>query len=213
MMSQDPSGETRLQVDLQPRVEHGAALVSVTLGLLLPGGYPTADIPQVTVERSRGLGDAAIGSLLSAAKRACEEHGQQEVGCMSQLLDEVSEALDVANDTSECNICLLPCNPGDKVVRADCDHIFHAECIGHWDFLKSKEAAAAANDAQQSIVATRDAVQREVEEFVNKGPVITVQLADCRERVSKSTKLVEVARIKQAGGERADDLDIDAETA
>ncbi|CAK0877202.1 unnamed protein product, partial [Prorocentrum cordatum] len=95
------AGLLSLEVDLQPRVEQGAALVSVCLRVDLPEGYPSAARPRVALERSRGLSDAGAASLLRAAERAAEEHGCQEFGCVSQLLAEVSEALDLANDACE----------------------------------------------------------------------------------------------------------------
>jgi len=206
-------GEVRLEVDLQPRVEQGAALVSVTVTVLLPLGYPVEAVPKVHIERSRGLGDAALGSLLAAARRACEEHGLQEVGCVSQLLMDVSEALDVANDTSECNICLLPCCPGESTVHTSCDHIFHSRCIGYWDALKAAEVEADASDASQSSRATRNSLRREVDDAASRQTDITLDLAKSRGHAAKCAALADVARIRHAGGRQAEELEIDAEMA
>jgi len=205
--------ETRLEVDLRPRVEQGAALVSVTLAVRLPPGYPLDKEPQVQVERSRGLGDAALGTILETARRACAEHGLQEVGCVSQILDEVSEALDVANDTSECNICLAPCCPGQGTLYTSCGHIFHVSCIGHWDALKAAEAEAAASKASESTRATRDSLQREVGDAAHREAELKSEISEATAHAKKCTALADVARIKHAGGRQAEELEIDAELA
>lgn len=156
----------RLCVDLQPRVEQGAALVSVSLAIDLPVEYPAAADPRVNVERSRGLGDAKLRTLTLAAESAIKEHGGQDMCCVSQLLADVSDALDAANDTSECNICLLECGPGQEVIRTECDHIFHSRCIGRWAAIRFAESEAAAEESTSSARSERDALQRELAEAV-----------------------------------------------
>merc|ERR1719189_2533786 len=106
------------QVDLQPRVAQGTALVSLCLQVALPAGYPAAAAPRFTVERSRGIADAGVRAVLDAAGKAAEEYGLQEDGCISLILAEVSDALDTANDASECSICLAPCGSSESVHTA-----------------------------------------------------------------------------------------------
>lgn len=190
----------RLFIDLQPRVEQGAALVSVTLRIDLPLGYPTDATPQTSVERSRGLGDTASAALLAAASRAVAEHGSQEVGCVSQLLDEVSESLDSANQETECNICLMACGPGEATVRPPCDHVFHAACIGHWAALRAAEAEKEAGDAAQATVNTRNALERDLAEAGARIAEASERLEDAQQRASRRERRVAVARAQLQKG-------------
>lgn len=204
-----PAGEVHLEVDLQPRVEQGAALVSVVLLVRLPVGYPASAIPQVSIERSRGLGDASVGTLLAAACRATDEHGLQEVGCVSQILAEVSEALDVANDTTECNICLGPCGPGESVVHTPCDHVFHGACIGRWAAIKADEAEAAAGEATHSIRATCEGLRRDLEDAERREALADAQTGAARDRLAKCTARADRARARQSGGRQGEEIEAD----
>lgn len=195
-----PPGVARLYVDLQPRVEQGTALVSVTLRVDLPAGYPIDATPQTSVERSRGLGDAASAALLAAAARAVEENGLQEDGCVSQLLDEVSEALDNANEETECVICLMPCRPGEATFRPLCDHVCHAACIGHWAALKAADAEREASEASRSTVNARDAFERDLAEAGARIAEALESLEDAQQRVSRRRRRVEVAKAQLQKG-------------
>mmetsp|Transcript_120310 Transcript_120310/g.190596 ORF Transcript_120310/g.190596 Transcript_120310/m.190596 type:complete len:476 (+) Transcript_120310:62-1489(+) len=212
LLTDTSADEVRIEVDLRPRVEQGAALVSVTIAVVLPDGYPASALPKVHVERSRGLGDSALGTLMSAAQRACDEHGLQEDGCICQVLDAVSEALDEANDSQvECSICKESCSPGENVVHPPCDHIFHASCIGHWAALKAEEAEAKALEAAASIISARDGLRREVEESVNREAEAALRASDARKYAATCAKLPEIVRLRREGGERAESLVVDAE--
>ncbi|CAE7551290.1 Rnf25 [Symbiodinium natans] len=177
--------ENVILVDLQPRVGQGTALVSATMALRIPDGYPGQAVPEVSVWRSRGLSDSGLGSLLSAAKASLESNGLAEEGCLCPLLEDVSEALDSANDDSECLICLQVCGSvtDASVVHAPCDHIFHATCLGRWAQLKISEAREVATDKTQSIRSQRDALSRELAE-------VTSSVADLVEEVSRLEDLV-----------------------
>eukprot|EP00401_Gymnodinium_catenatum_P005969 CAMPEP_0117552792 /NCGR_PEP_ID=MMETSP0784-20121206/49890_1 /TAXON_ID=39447 /ORGANISM="" /LENGTH=518 /DNA_ID=CAMNT_0005349875 /DNA_START=47 /DNA_END=1600 /DNA_ORIENTATION=+ len=176
------SSTLKVEVDLRPRVEAGTALVSVTLALVLPPGYPNAAAPQTSIERSRGLGDGAISKLLIAARSSSEAHGLAEDGCLCQLLTDLSEVLDVANDESECNICLAPCE-GGAALHAPCDHVYHVACLARWATIKTAEAEAAVGDATQSARAQRDALVREVAEAAGRVADTVDRLAVVERRV------------------------------
>lgn len=185
-----------LQVDLRPRVESGADHASLTLVVELPDGYrsPESKPPRAIVERSRGLGDAALRGLLSVAAQSAEEHCHEEMGCVCQILADVSDALDAANDSSECNICMDACAPGQAVVRTSCQHIFHAACIGQWSELKAAEAEALASEAERSARAELDGLRRDVAETDARqiqadGRVETAQVC-----VQRASRRVEVFR-------------------
>ena len=132
------------QVDLQPRVEHGAVLVVLSQLVRLPVGYPAAAAPRFAAERSRGLADAGVSSVLTAWAAATEEHGLQDFGCISPFLVEVSEALDITRGANERNNCLAPCGSSEPAVHTACDHVFHAACLCHWVCLQGVESAKAA---------------------------------------------------------------------
>lgn len=187
----------RVLVDLQPRVEQGSALVSATVSVSLPAGYPATELPQFAIERSRGLSDGALATLVQAADRAIQEHGLQEIGCISQVLAEVSDALDVANDTSECSICLSICGIDEQAVRAACDHIFHSSCIGYWSELKAEEVEATAQEVNRSAVAERDSLLRELTEVAEAKDVhAPARVAEAQKKVSICTQRVDAARAK-----------------
>ncbi|CAK9115333.1 unnamed protein product [Durusdinium trenchii] len=166
-------------VSLQPRVGQGTALVSATFALHLPDNYPTMK-PGVTIEKSRGLTDAGLSALNSAAKSALETYGSSEEGCLCQVMAELNEALDLANDESECLICLQACgNVTDQsVVYAPCDHVYHAKCLGHWAALKKSEALQAVESSTSSVRSQRDALAREVAEL--EAMVVELQEEGCR---------------------------------
>lgn len=206
-----PEGITlRLLVDLRPRVEQGAALVSVCFAVDLPAGYPAAAAPRVSVERSRGLGDAGIRALLAAAERAADAHGCQDFGCVSQVLAEVSEALDETNDACECNICLASCGKDEPAVHTLCGHVYHSTCIGRWATLRAAEAEAAAAEAARSLQAEREALQREVAEAECRGAELAAWLEDTRTRLAECTKNVSAFQARaqrRANGEEEEEDD------
>ena len=51
--------------------------------------------------RSRGLLDSGVSRLAAAARAAVAQFGAVE-GCLCQVMAEINEALDLANDESEC---------------------------------------------------------------------------------------------------------------
>eukprot|EP00913_Durusdinium_trenchii_P017326 g16293.t2 len=130
-------------VSLQPRVGQGTALVSATFALHLPDNYPTMK-PGVTIEKSRGLTDAGLSALNSAAKSALETYGSSEEGCLCQACGNVTD---------------------QSVVYAPCDHVYHAKCLGHWAALKKSEALQAVESSTSSVRSQRDALAREVAEL------------------------------------------------
>eukprot|EP00927_Polykrikos_kofoidii_P003655 TRINITY_DN11474_c0_g3_i1.p1 TRINITY_DN11474_c0_g3~~TRINITY_DN11474_c0_g3_i1.p1 ORF type:complete len:510 (-),score=100.81 TRINITY_DN11474_c0_g3_i1:129-1658(-) len=202
----------RLAVDLRPRVEQAAALVSLTLVFQFPVGYPGVGLPTVAVERSRGLGDAALARVLAAAATSLKVHGGDEGGCISVVLAEVSESLDLANDESECSICLAACGDcGAEVVRAVCDHVFHGACLGRWVSLQDSEAEAAAIEVTQSIRAERDALSRDLAEAEVRFAELTSLEDTARNEVEKSSHRVNTAQAKHRKeiDEDEDDDDVD----
>mmetsp|Transcript_537 Transcript_537/g.1651 ORF Transcript_537/g.1651 Transcript_537/m.1651 type:complete len:572 (+) Transcript_537:94-1809(+) len=197
----------RLLVDLRPRVEQGAALVSVCVAVDLPVGYPAAAVPRVSVERSRGLSDAGIKVLLTAAERAAGEHGCQDFGCISHVLADVCEALDETNDACECNICLALCGKDEAAVHTSCEHVFHATCIGRWATMKAQEAEAAAVEATSSLRAEREALQREVAEGEHREAELIARAEDARTRLAECTRIASAAqaRAQRRADEEEDD--------
>lgn len=198
----------RLCVDLQPRVEQGAALVSVSLAIDLPEDYPAAARPRVSVERSRGLGDAKLRTLMLAAESAITEHGGQDMCCVSQLLADVSDALDAANDTSECNICLLECGPGQEVIRTECDHIFHSVCIGRWAAIRFAESEAAAAESTSSARSERDALQRELAEAVVHETETGLRADGLQDLVAQRSRRLELERALMSS-DGSENLEVD----
>lgn len=203
----------RVEVDLHPRVEEGAALVWATLALRLPPGYPGSAAPQASVERSRGLGDSAVSSLLAAARAAIAVHGLAEDGCVCQILAEVSEALDAANDESECNICLFPCGGrgGGTPVHLVCDHVYHAACLGRWAAIKAAEAEVAAGDSMRSTRAQRDALARDSAEAAARVVETGARVTEVRDEVAVRTARRDAARgrlrLEDPGAEDSDGLE------
>mmetsp|Transcript_12156 Transcript_12156/g.28361 ORF Transcript_12156/g.28361 Transcript_12156/m.28361 type:complete len:524 (+) Transcript_12156:75-1646(+) len=201
----------RVEVDLQPRVEQGAVLVSVTLAVDLPTGYPKEALPRVTVERSRGLLDGALAKLAGAGEQAASEYGLQEDGCISQIMAEISEALDAANEASECCICLQECPPGAQAVRAGCDHVFHKVCLSHWASLKAKEAEAEACESLSSVRAQRDAFERDLSETVAKQTSAEERAFVLQEKVESLSAIISAAKARELALARHDnpaDLDL-----
>lgn len=186
----------RVLVDLRPRVEQGADLVSVCFVLDLPVGYPANAVPCVSVDRSRGLSDAGVKSLLQAAERASQEHGLQEVGCTSQLLAEVSEALDAMNDECECSICLGVCRQEEMPIHTSCGHVYHAACIGHWDALKIAEAERQALEKTGSVRSEQEALRKEIADGQLRGDQLVADSADCQNRLLAAQAAQ--ARVRQA---------------
>lgn len=210
LRGRDPN-TVALEVSLHPRVEQGAALVSATVSLSLPAGYPCTAEPQVSVERSRGLSDSSLAKLLQAAKVAVASHGLAEDGCVCQLLAEMSEALDAANDESECNICLSPCGGASdgSVVHAPCHHVYHAGCLSRWAAIKAAEAQAAAGDAMRSAVAQRDALLRDVAEAEVKVQEMALQAVKAKDLLANCTRLRDASRRLHCGaGDDEDDEEL-----
>jgi len=136
---------------------------------------------------------------LAAASKASEEYGLQEEGCICQLLSEVSEALDAANDSCECNICLEVCGPSEPAVHPPCEHVFHCLCLGHWAVLKDAEAEEAALEAGSAARAERDALRREVAEAPWKEAAAAEAVEAVVLVVSRRMRRAEVLRARLKG--------------
>ncbi|CAE7179345.1 Rnf25, partial [Symbiodinium pilosum] len=199
--------DCKVLVDLQPRVGQGTALVSATIALSLPSGYPGEAEPQVSVERSRGLSDSGVAALISAARSSLQSHGLDEEGCLCQLLEDVSAALDQANDESECLICLQACGSvtDASVVHAPCDHIFHAACLGRWAEIKISEAKEAATDKTQSVRSQRDALSRELAELTCSMEDLAEEAARLEDLIAKLTARRDAQRKALEEGEYLED--------
>eukprot|EP00434_Breviolum_minutum_P016741 symbB.v1.2.014764.t1/scaffold1084.1/size139254/3 len=169
-------------LSLQPRVGQGTALVFATIGLRILDGYP-AVAPVITIEKSRGLSDGGVAALKAKAMTALETYEGE--ACLCQVIEEINEALDLANDESECLICLQACGSvtDASVVHAPCGHVYHATCLGHWARLKKSEAHAAVEDSTQGVRSQRDALAREVAE-------LTVQLDELTSETQRLEELV-----------------------
>mmetsp|Transcript_11887 Transcript_11887/g.26487 ORF Transcript_11887/g.26487 Transcript_11887/m.26487 type:complete len:517 (+) Transcript_11887:71-1621(+) len=205
------AAEYRIEVDLQPRVEQGAALVSLTLLVDLPAGYPHEAAPIVTIDRSRGLLDAALARLAGVAQQAVRRYSLQEDGCISQVMADISDALDAANEASECCICLLECPPGPESLRAPCDHIFHRTCIAHWAQLKAEDAEREASESSSSTVAQRDALERDLSDTVAKQCELEDRCSALQERVDALSRILTESKARQlalATNENPADVDL-----
>eukprot|EP00929_Paragymnodinium_shiwhaense_P090483 TRINITY_DN50677_c1_g2_i1.p1 TRINITY_DN50677_c1_g2~~TRINITY_DN50677_c1_g2_i1.p1 ORF type:complete len:533 (+),score=131.97 TRINITY_DN50677_c1_g2_i1:89-1687(+) len=198
-------------VRLTPRVEQGGARSSVEFSVKLPVGYPSSAAPLIGVERSRGLSDAAIGSILAAVRKAIEEFGLQDIGCISEVLSEASDALDAANDESECNICLAPCGSDQSVTTTRCDHVFHSSCLARWLTLKAAEAEEQASEKSASSRAERDAVQAQLAEAAVALGEAGERLERCRRRQEMVSQCAAHMRTKAEGREDAVDAGVAAD--
>ncbi|CAE7664636.1 unnamed protein product, partial [Symbiodinium microadriaticum] len=143
-----------LEVDLEPMSEEGFQLVWVTLLVTVPKGYPLSATPKIEVDKSRGIGDAATGAMMDAARRRAKKgidhHGLQ-----------VKDAL--GKTVSECSICMDECDPGSAIFVA-CNCVFHRHCIEEWRALKDEEKRKKADAATESIKSQRDALEKQCEE-------------------------------------------------
>ncbi|CAE7760359.1 unnamed protein product [Symbiodinium sp. CCMP2456] len=190
-----------LEVDLEPMSEEGFQLVWVTLLVTVPKGYPLSATPKIEVDKSRGIGDAATGAMMDAAKKGIEHHGLQEQGCLGPILSEVKDAL--GKTVSECSICMDECDPGSAIFVA-CNCVFHRRCIEEWRALKDEEKRKKADAATESIKSQRDALEKQCEEADSQVEEQDKQVAYAQLQVDRAASVVEQA-MKKAQAAANDD--------
>eukprot|EP00439_Symbiodinium_sp_Y106_P075311 s658_g14.t2 len=190
-----------LEVVLEPMSEEGFQLVWVTLLVTVPKGYPLTATPKIEVDKSRGIGDAATGAMMDAAKKGIEHHGLQEQGCLGPILSEVKDAL--GKTVSECSICMDECDPGSAIFVA-CNCVFHRHCIEEWRALKDEEKRKKADAATESIKSQRDALEKQCEEADSQVEEQDKQVAYAQLQVDRAASVVEQA-MKKAQAAANDD--------
>jgi len=131
--------------------------------------YPCESRAEVCIAKSAGLTDQTSKQLLSELSEITKEHLEDEAICVFQIFDHCSEFITEHNiPETECSICLDLLD--ESIIRTDCYHFFHIECLAEYieNEKKSKNEAAKDNNANLKI---------NFDEFL---------CPDCREPLSKS---------------------------
>eukprot|EP00048_Salpingoeca_helianthica_P022808 m.20474 g.20474 ORF g.20474 m.20474 type:complete len:301 (-) comp7849_c0_seq1:26-928(-) len=117
-----------LPLDIAP--EDPSVFATARLELERPRNYPTV-APTAFVVRSRGLSEADLTSLQSAATRYVQDHAGEPV--MFGLINELSERLLAMKLPSEhCAVCMSEWEQGEpasNIFKTTCFHFFHRPCL------------------------------------------------------------------------------------
>jgi hypothetical protein len=115
--------------------------VLATLVLQLPHGYPSAELPSMTVSKSQGLDDAQIRHLLASLHELADEQaGEPMILCLAEATKDFLDEHNAPPD--ECAVCLDALGKDGSLVRPGCLHCFHDTCFAKWWLTLQSEAEA-----------------------------------------------------------------------
>merc|ERR1712156_59636 len=104
--------------------------VSLNLVVTLTEDYPSSP-PTLGVRNPRGLDEAAVAGLLADMNTRCEEY----CGCpvLFELIEMAREFLTKRNvPVVRCIICLFSLQEEDEIIKTECLHFFHKQCLGRY---------------------------------------------------------------------------------
>lgn len=113
-------------------------LLCITLTAELPSNYPEEASPRLTLSRSRGLTDDQLNQL-SAALSSCIESNQGSsvlYECIELIRSKLSD-FDLPHEA--CAICLTMMTDRHEVIKTNCYHFYHRDCLASYVQKKKVE--------------------------------------------------------------------------
>jgi hypothetical protein len=201
-------GAVIITIVCEPQVD--VCFVAATLKMTLPVGYPEEAAPAIDIPLSPGLDEMERRSVLSTLLKVAEEQPGEPV--VFQLIEAAKEALESANNLSECQVCrcLLAEMPPVKIattlsspctspiVKTACRHNFHSACLARW---WSKKVGMCLVAQQQQGGETEEA-GREREAIAKKG-LFEQALVDAKAEAEAAEGLLGGLKVKLAEAEQA----------
>ncbi|UJR10012.1 hypothetical protein I4U23_014235 [Adineta vaga] len=113
-------------------------LLCITLIADLPSTYPDIDSPKITLCRSRGLTDEQLDELNSSISTCL----QLNIGCCVlyeciELIRSKLSSYELPNEA--CAICLTLITDRSEVIKTNCHHFYHKNCLKPYVDMKKIE--------------------------------------------------------------------------
>ncbi|CAF4739857.1 unnamed protein product [Rotaria sp. Silwood1] len=110
----------------------------ITLIAQLPSTYPDIDSPKITLCRSRGLTDKQLDELNSSICLCLELNSGSCV--LYDCIELIRSKLSLYELPDEiCAICLTLINNRYDIIKTNCHHFYHKNCLGSYVNLKKIE--------------------------------------------------------------------------
>ena len=113
-------------------------LLRVTLIAELPSTYPDIDSPKIILCRSRGLTDEQLNELNSEISTTLELNLGSCV--LYECIELIRSKLSLYElPTEACAICLTLITDRNDIIKTNCHHFYHKDCLGSYIKIKKIE--------------------------------------------------------------------------
>ncbi|CAF1138946.1 unnamed protein product [Rotaria sordida] len=113
-------------------------LLFITLIAELPSTYPDIDSPKITLCRSRGLTDQQLDELNSLISSCLELNSGSCV--LYECIELIRSKLSLYELPHEaCAICLTLINNRNDIIKTNCHHFYHKNCLASYVQIKKNE--------------------------------------------------------------------------
>jgi len=154
-------------------LDHEKRLLCVTLIADLPESYPDLASPIITLCRSRGLTDAQLDKLNSSISSCLDSN--RGLCVLYECIELVRSLLSSFELPSEvCAICLSPMYERKDIIKTNCHHFYHINCLTNYIQMKKNELELQYQEAKRNGFFIRNGFLDEIEDPI------------CREILSKN---------------------------
>jgi hypothetical protein len=124
-------------------------LLRVTLIAELPPTYPDIDSPKITLCRSRGLTDEQLNELNSEISTTLELNLGSCV--LYECIELIRSKLSLYEiPTEACAICLTLITDRNVIIKTNCDHFYHKDCLASYVKVKKIELEEKYQEAKKN---------------------------------------------------------------
>lgn len=147
------------EIDLDKR------LLCITFIAQLPMTYPHCDSPKITLCRSRGLTDAQLNELNELINSCLELNSGS---CVLYECIEIirSKLTSYELPTEACAICLTNITDRNEIIRTNCHHFYHKDCLSSYVENKKIELEEKYSDAKKNGFHVEKDFRQEIEDPV-----------------------------------------------
>jgi len=124
-------------------------LLCITFIAELPSTYPDIDSPKITLCRSRGLTDEQLNELNISISSCLELNSGSSVlyECIELIRSKLS-SYELPHEA--CAICLTLINNRNDIIKTNCHHFYHKNCLSSYIKLKKLELEEKYQDAKKN---------------------------------------------------------------
>jgi len=147
------------EIDLDKR------LLCITFIAELPATYPEHSSPKITLCQSRGLTDEQLTELKELIQSCLELNTGSCVlyECIESIRSKLSS---YELPTEACAICLTMITDRNEIIRTNCHHFYHKDCLSSYVENKKLELEEKYNDAKKNGFSVEKDFRQDIEDPV-----------------------------------------------